>query len=168
MPNALALECTFLGFHVRTSIGKPNPDLPLVRPNTRRCFLLDSDGTLSRSLQQLYTGGSPFTNARQRVPSREMDWLMEVLRPRQNKRLSEFLGGPGKRYSEFLGGPGKRYSEFLGGPGKRYSEFLGGPGKRYSEFLGGPGKRTMEDGAEPHHQPQSVFAEQDAAALKKR
>ncbi|XP_067127138.1 helicostatins-like [Centruroides vittatus] len=82
------------------------------------------------------------------------------------KRLSEFLGGPGKRsyleeeenmvpigylrdnnekrLSEFLGGPGKRLSEFLGGPGKRYSEFLGGPGKRVSEFLGGPGKRFSE------------------------
>ncbi|GFS51355.1 hypothetical protein TNIN_454521 [Trichonephila inaurata madagascariensis] len=65
------------------------------------------------------------------------DWIQD----RQDKRLSEFLGGPGKRVSEFLGGPGKRISEFLGGPGKRVSEFLGGPGKRVSEFLGGPGKR---------------------------
>ncbi|GFS69502.1 uncharacterized protein NPIL_611451 [Nephila pilipes] len=66
------------------------------------------------------------------------DWMQD----RQDKRLSEFLGGPGKRVSEFLGGPGKRISEFLGGPGKRVSEFLGGPGKRVSEFLGGPGKRS--------------------------
>ncbi|KAF8766790.1 hypothetical protein HNY73_019820 [Argiope bruennichi] len=65
----------------------------------------------------------------------------EWAQDRQDKRLSEFLGGPGKRVSEFLGGPGKRISEFLGGPGKRVSEFLGGPGKRLSEFLGGPGKR---------------------------
>ncbi|XP_015903282.1 uncharacterized protein [Parasteatoda tepidariorum] len=65
------------------------------------------------------------------------EWMSE----RNEKRLSEFLGGPGKRVSEFLGGPGKRMSEFLGGPGKRVSEFLGGPGKRVSEFLGGPGKR---------------------------
>ncbi|CAL1292252.1 unnamed protein product [Larinioides sclopetarius] len=65
------------------------------------------------------------------------DWVQD----RQDKRVSEFLGGPGKRVSEFLGGPGKRISEFLGGPGKRVSEFLGGPGKRVSEFLGGPGKR---------------------------
>ncbi|GBN06388.1 hypothetical protein AVEN_235031-1 [Araneus ventricosus] len=66
-----------------------------------------------------------------------LDWVQD----RQDKRVSEFLGGPGKRVSEFLGGPGKRVSEFLGGPGKRVSEFLGGPGKRLSEFLGGPGKR---------------------------
>lgn len=68
------------------------------------------------------------------------DWIPE----QYDKRLSEFLGGPGKRLSEFLGGPGKRVSEFLGGPGKRVSEFLGGPGKRVSEFLGGPGKRVSE------------------------
>lgn len=68
------------------------------------------------------------------------DWMPE----QYDKRVSEFLGGPGKRLSEFLGGPGKRVSEFLGGPGKRLSEFLGGPGKRVSEFLGGPGKRLSE------------------------
>lgn len=81
------------------------------------------------------------------------DWVPE----QYDKRVSEFLGGPGKRLSEFLGGPGKRVSEFLGGPGKRLSEFLGGPGKRHaagnlvhgseskrvSEFLGGPGKRSQ-------------------------
>ncbi|XP_075552360.1 uncharacterized protein LOC142585465 isoform X2 [Dermacentor variabilis] len=88
----------------------------------------DTDGALSRSLQQLYAGDSPF--ARSRGYGHDLDWILGHQRARPSKRLSEFLGGPGKRYSEFLGGPGKRYSEFLGGPGKRYSEFLGGPGKR--------------------------------------
>ncbi|KAL3212768.1 hypothetical protein MRX96_007822 [Rhipicephalus microplus] len=87
-----------------------------------------SDGALSRSLQQLYAGDSPF--GRSRGYGHDLDWILGHHRARPSKRLSEFLGGPGKRYSEFLGGPGKRYSEFLGGPGKRYSEFLGGPGKR--------------------------------------
>ena len=75
------------------------------------------------------------------------------------KRLSEFLGGPGKRVSEFLGGPGKRK---VGGAitpsyffAKKLSEYLNSSFKRPvrlangfidifnprgSEFLGGPGK----------------------------
>ncbi|RWS00580.1 MIP-related peptides-like protein, partial [Dinothrombium tinctorium] len=56
----------------------------------------------------------------------------DIISSQEEKRYSEFLGGPGKR-SPFTGktyGNVKRYSEFLGGPGKRYSEFLGGPGKR--------------------------------------
>lgn len=68
-----------------------------------------------------------------------------------DKRLSEFLGGPGKRLSEFLGGPGKRttllfnptaddetYNNgFL--PEVRLKRQYGEPGG--SEFLGGPGRK---------------------------
>jgi len=62
-----------------------------------------------------------------------------------NKKLSEFLGGPGRKrfdsedHSNYY--LTKRLSEFLGGPGKkRFDSSRIRVDKKLSEFLGGPGK----------------------------